>query len=206
MATATKSESAVIAGFSFSKPTTFTNEGQVTLEVPAAQLEDGVTGGTLTTRSTATAGVITIADGHSVLASETVDLVWAGGERYGVDIDSVDATKITFSGGAGDDLPDSTTAITVGRIISTIMAFDGDDADIFALNSASSGAMTVTFIDSGDAVLASYRLTSSNSYTFIWDTGVGTANPLTGNAVASVDISCDGTATDAKIAVLQNGV
>ena len=205
MATASKTESAVIAGFSFSKASTFTNEGQVTLEVQAASLVAGVTGA-LSTRSTASTGVLTVSGGHSILASETIDIVWTDGERYGVDIDSVNGTTITFSGGAGDDLPNNLTAVQIGRVINSVMEFDGDDADIFALTSSASVNQTVTFKDTGGAVLVSYRLTSTNAYTFIWDTGVGTSNPLTGNAVTSVDISCDSTTGKTTIAVLKDAV
>ena len=59
--------------------------------------------GTLTTRSSNTAGVITTPYAHSI-ASGNVDVFWDGGYRLG-GISSTGTLTITFSGGSGDDLP-----------------------------------------------------------------------------------------------------
>ena len=203
MATSTKTDSAVIAGLTFSKATTYTNEGQVTLDVPAASLTAGQSG-TLTTRTLDTTGVITIV-GHGISAIETIDIVWSGGSRYNVDIDSVLTDTITFSGGAGDILPSASTAVTVGVTTNIVVEFDGDDSDIFAIDSASQN-QTVSFKDSGGAVIANYRLISSNDYTVMWDSGSGVTNPLTGNAITSVDVSCDSTTAKFRFATLKTGV
>jgi hypothetical protein len=203
MASGTTTEQATVAGLSFRKDVSFTDEGQVTLEVLGAQLTAGQSG-SLSTRTTAASGVITIS-AHGIADTETIDLVWVGGYRYGCDIDSVTASTITFSGGAGDDLPVSATTVTVGVIVNAVTEFDGDDVKIFAVDSADT-AQVVTFKDAGGLALFSTQLNSANDYTYIWSYGSGIANPLTGNAVASVDISCDATVSKFKIGVLKSGI
>ncbi len=203
MPTATKTVSANVAGLSFRQDTTHTDEGTVALEVAASQLNAGVSG-TLSTRTSGTEGIIT-SSSHGILDTATIDIVWSGGKRYGVDIDSATSSTITFSGGAGDDLPDASTAVTAGEIVNAVVEFDGDDCALFGMDSAGGGLMA-TFKDSGGSALANFHLYSSNDYTYIWNYGGGITNPLTGNAVASVDLSCDSTAVKFRLGVLKSGV
>ena len=203
MASGTKTSQASVAGLSFRKDTTYTQEGTVTLEVASTQLTAGQSGA-LTTRTTAASGVITIS-AHGIADTETIDIVWAAGYRYGCDIDSTATGTITFSGGAGDDLPDAATTVTVGVIVNAVTEFDGDDCKIFAIDSANT-AQVATFKDVSDVVLFSTQLNADNDYTYIWNYGSGITNPLTGNAVASVDLSCDAVVSKFKMGVLKSGV
>lgn len=73
--------------------------------------------GSLTTRTSDTVGVITILQGHGLIVNELIDLEWTGGERHGVNVDSITPAApndlIGFSGGAGDVLPAAATAINI---------------------------------------------------------------------------------------------
>jgi hypothetical protein len=69
--------------------------------------------GTLTTRTSDTAGVLTLGSGHGIEAADTFDVTWnsLANRRLTVTADSVDATTVTFSGGSGDVLPSTSTAV-----------------------------------------------------------------------------------------------
>lgn len=69
----------------------------------------GADSASLTTRTSGTAGVITIgnapAKAISYSTSSTVNVTWSTGSRTGMTVSSVTATTITVTGGAGDDFP-----------------------------------------------------------------------------------------------------
>ncbi|NLG44796.1 MAG: hypothetical protein GX547_16260 [Phycisphaerae bacterium] len=70
----------------------------------------------LTTRTSDTAGVITLPEDYGLEADDLIDLTWSGGYRKAVCIDSVDDTLITISGGFGDPLPaEGTNYIAIKR-------------------------------------------------------------------------------------------
>jgi len=203
MPQATIRKTVTVAGITKVIDTVFTNEGQVLLEIPALQLNAGIAG-VLTTRTNDTDGIIT-AEAHGIDDTATIDIAFTAGVHYNVDIDSVTADTITFSGGAGTVLPIATSTVTVGEIVNASVEFDADDSDIFMLV-ADNQPQVVTFLDAGLVVLASMHLTSANSYAYEWDTNNGLANPLTGNAVASVNVSCDSTATKFSFGTLKNAI
>lgn len=83
-----------------------------------------IIGGTLTTRTSATAGVITVSSGHGVTTSHTLDVLWASGKVYGMTVSVSAATTITVTGGSGDDFPvvDSAVDIRLSTKISARVA------------------------------------------------------------------------------------
>ena len=89
--------------------------------------------GELTTRTSDTAGVITLVTGHNITDGDTVDLFWTGGRRYGVAA-AVVTNAATISGGAGDNLPVATTDITVcEQVVIDDLAIIGDNVEWLAI-------------------------------------------------------------------------
>lgn len=72
--------------------------------------------GTLTTRTSASQGTVTLAEGHGIESAAVVDLHWAGGVRYGITVGTVAGTSVPLTNsGAGNDLPAAATAVVVSQ-------------------------------------------------------------------------------------------
>lgn len=76
-----------------------------------AQAEDKPTG-TLSVRSSVSAGMVTLISGHAIVTGQLFTLTWAGGARTSVVAGDVSGQNVPFTGGAGIDLPAQDTAIT----------------------------------------------------------------------------------------------
>ncbi len=70
--------------------------------------------GTLTTRTDADTGVITVAEDHGIEADDTTTIYWTDGRRDDMTVTDAGDTTITVDGGSGDDLPAATSALRVG--------------------------------------------------------------------------------------------
>jgi len=162
--------------------------------------------GTLTTRTSDAEGVATVAEGHGLTGGDKIDVYWAGGLRYGVTVDSVTSTTITFGtggAGAGDNLPAQGTAIVVAAQVTIDEAFDGDDLAMIAAGATLVGSGTaarahLTFLDAGGATLHAVELAGGEAWS--WASGTGAANPLTGNPVASIRVTA-GTAAETRLQI-----
>ncbi len=116
--------------------------------------------GELTTRTSDTAGVITVDAEASAITGAKADIFWTGGLRYNVDVDSVVGDAVTFSGGSGDDLPDADTAVTICEPVVLDTDFDGSKVQILAAQSSQRGHLL--FRDSnGDNAYAAQILAAS---------------------------------------------
>ena len=80
MPTGTISKTIAIAGINVAAQAQRTDNGQIAQEVtlPAGKA------GSLTTRTDDDTGVATLTPGHGITTSDTVDVYWAGGVRYGM--------------------------------------------------------------------------------------------------------------------------
>jgi hypothetical protein len=97
-------------GGSISQQVARTCDGAGTREITLAASQAG----SLTTRTDNTHGTITMTSGgHTITTAELVDLYWTGGRRYNVVVGTVSGTSVPFSGGSGDNLPSTSTAIQV---------------------------------------------------------------------------------------------
>lgn len=147
--------------------------------------------GTLTTRTDDNTGVVTVASGHGITASDTVDVYWATGRRYGVDVTATDATTISIDLGAGDNLPTQSTVVTIVKQVVVNKAIDGDNVAIIgflAQLAASTGFGTrITFFDAasagGSAVGNGIDLDPNSP--FVLDIEGGATNLLTGSPILS---------------------
>lgn len=209
MPNATISISGSIGGIAFQGTVTRAAEGQQSHEVTLAA---GKTG-TLSTRSSDTAGTLTMTAGHGITDGLVIDIYWtdANGDvqaAYGATVGTVSTNSVPFTGAAGTALPAQTTAI-VACVVTEINAdFDGDDMQ--AIIVASNRNAHVKFIDSGAAVLKAQvlRATSGTAEPCYWVDGQWITRPITGNPVDKIVVS-NGDSTNTatlKVGVLYDTV
>ena len=185
-----------LAGISIQSSITRTDTGQISHEVtPAA-----ANAGTLSTRTSDTAGTLTLGASHDISTGDVIDIYWSGGVAYGATVGTVSGTSVPFTGASGDVLPAEDSAITADEQIEINTDFDGDDMSMLAVVSTLRGH--VCFCEDDGTVLAAQELTANEGWTWASDTGV--TNPLTGNPVGKVLLT-NGASTGAsttKIGVL----
>lgn len=187
----------VITGKVTKSVTTLEQNVSGTLTLSAAK------GGTLTTRTNNTEGTITLTGGHGFGdGAHTIDIYWTGGMRYGVSA-TVSTNACTITGGAGDNLPIATTAVTAQIQTQSNMTFDGD-------------AMAAIVVGSNKRVSLDFQSTDSTSMkhvevaageAFVWWNAGGFTTPVTGDPVTKVLATCGDSAAAAtvKVGVLYDG-
>jgi hypothetical protein len=147
--------------------------------------------GTLTTRTDDNTGIVTVASGHGITDSDTVDVYWAAGRRYGVDVTATDATTISIDLGAGDNLPTASTAVVICKQVVVNKAIDGDNVEIIGLLAelaASTGfGVRITFFDavSGGGSAVGNGIDLDPNSPFVLDIEGGATNLLTGSPILS---------------------
>jgi hypothetical protein len=166
-------------------PTINTNEtfaGDVSLAVSAAMAAGSA--GTLSTRTSAVAGVVTLEAGHGLVTGDVIDISWDAGERLGVTA-TVSVNDITFSGGSGDDLPAKDYAIVASKPQNVDCRFDGSDVAFIAATATAKA--TVRWLDaSGTAILTA---TLAANAVYEWNENLAATNPLDGESIARVTVS-----------------
>lgn len=186
---ATYNKNVNIAGNSFSEIASIDADvnQDVTVDQPAAQA------GTLTTRTDNTDGTVTMtSSGHTITTGVRVDLYWTGGCRRGVTVGTVSGTAVPISGGAGDNLPSTSTAIKVALPTKRTLSFTGNNLKAIACKGTVRSQFTVT--DSGSAEL--YSFYNSGGKVPSWYYGSDDVNPLAGVTPAFVYVSHGETADD----------
>lgn len=160
--------------------------------------------GTLTTRTDANTGVVTVSSGHGITDTDTVDVYWSGGRRYGVDVTATDSTTISIDLGSGDDLPSTSTAVVIVKQVPFNLALDGDNAKIVGVSYEVAGASgygcRVTLLDSGDATIAGLDLDANVPN--VVDIEGGQTNPYTGNPITD-GVASNGSGTEAATLKIQ---
>lgn len=186
-------------GVSIQKTLEREGDGSIGKEVslPAAKA------GLLTTRTDNDTGVITSAD-HGYADTETVDVYWAGGTRYDLDLTAVTGTTLSINGGNGDNLPNQDTAVVVCKQTTINVAIDGDALKILGLSLeyasvADVDVGRVLFEDAAGDDIASVELVGNSPR--IHDIDGGAANPFTGDPiiVARASHANEGAAATLKI-------
>lgn len=172
-----------------------TAEGQIsqTVELPAAD------SGTLSTRTSDTAGTLTLGSGHGVSTGDTIDIFWVASGvlkcAYGATVGTVVGTSVPFTGASGDVLPAVDSAVTADVVVEINVDFDGDDAKIVILQSNRQGHFD--FQDSGDASLEQDKLEANEPWFYVSD--LGYTNPLAGNPVDALLLSNKDSANAATV-------
>lgn len=147
--------------------------------VPAAQA------GTLTTRTSDTAGTVTLGAGHGLVDGDHVDLYWSGGRRYNVTVGTVAGNAVPISGGAGDNLPVQDAPLTVARQVQVAPGtFSGDALVAIGANCAQRGHLSFY-----DTTNLRHQLDLAAGEPWFWIAGSGPANPLAGFTITHVQAS-----------------
>jgi hypothetical protein len=184
------SASVTIAGESASLSQTRTADGNAgtTPTAPPASV------GELTTRSTASSGVVTTTDTELVTGNLAV-LTWTDADgnlkhRYNVAC-TVAAFVVTISGGAGDDLPAVSSDINIALQVRASVTFDFDDMDTFAVSMNVRGV--VALMDATDAVKLVMDMDAGGLG--LWTKDTGFPAPITGTRVTYVLVGSGNTST-----------
>lgn len=165
--------------------------GPVTLPVGKA--------GTLTTRTDANTGTITMsAGGHGITTGMIVDVHWPGGVQYKVTVGTVSGTSVPIDLGIGDNLPIATSAVVVTPRVQINASIDGDLLYGLAIEAGytlpgSTAAAHIEFLDGSNAQIAELDLLANNPK--VYDVAGGSANPFTGNVIV-VGWASNGSATE----------
>lgn len=151
--------------------------------------------GTLTTRSSNTAGVITLdaAAVPTVTDADLVSLFWADGHRYGMTVSLVGADTVTFTGGSGDNLPATTTVVIVAKEITIDLAgVIGNEVEMFCVSCVSNCHFHIhDNVGTGNLILIPCYLKAGQSQG--WFDGSVFANPFAGLELGTLVASNGGT-------------
>jgi hypothetical protein len=163
-------------GRTFRLDKTVSADGAVTKEPPLPAAKAG----TLSTRSSDTAGTLTLGTGHGVASDTKLDVYWSNGTRVNVTVGTVAGNAVPITSGSGDNLPAQGAAVTV-------MAPHEEEWVVTAANMTGlavgcSGTPCVArFVDSEDADVATI-VVNPGDQDFVWADGLGD-NPITDDVV-----------------------
>ena len=153
--------------------------------------------GTLSTRTSDTAGTLTLESGHDISTGDVIDVHWTDADgdpqcAYGATVGTVDVLSVPFTGAAGTALPVQDFVIVADEVQVLDVDFDGDKLQMIVAVSTQVGH--IVFEDSGDAVLDNAVLRAAKEpYFFVKNAGM--TNELAGNPVDEIHIS-NGHATE----------
>lgn len=182
----TISQVASVAGLSIQSTVTRTEAGQIGHEVslPAAKA------GTLSTRTDANDGELTLGAAHGIEDDDVIDIFWIDADgvgqcAYGAVVGVVAGAAVPFTGAAGTALPIEDYAITASVVVVIDTDVDGDLIEIVV--ACATLLSHVAFRDATPTVLKAVTLPAAESWT--WVSRQGITNPLTGNPVNDIRAS-----------------
>ncbi len=176
MPSATLTVSSTIGGIAFSGRLARSGETPVAsqLTLPAAKT------GTLSTRTDANTGIVTAQAGHGFITGDVIDVYWAAGLHSSMTA-TVSGNAITLDGGEGDDLPNTATAVTLGKRVAIQDGFDGDLLKMLVVTLGAKGS--VRFQDDTVPVL-SVNIAAGEAYA--WTSDGPAVNPLASTVVVQM--------------------
>ena len=159
--------------------------------------------GTLTTRTSDSVGVVTVAS-HSITTSDTVAIFWGGGYRYGVAVSATGATTISIgSGGAGSVLPASSTALTICK--ESTLGFSHAGSDIIAMLVHSPERMSMNVRDTSPATQQAADITANEGW--FWISNATGTSPFAGDTLGTIVMAnAATTAKTATVLLLKNSI
>jgi hypothetical protein len=186
---------ATVDGNTFETATTVTHTGTVKTESSVAAAKAG----TLSTRSNATDGTLTLGAGHGITDGAKIHIYFTGGYAIGATVGTVSGNSVPFTGAVG-------TAGTGGQALPaqlsavTVCVVDEDDFEVTAANLKYLNAGLTTpgvsglavFVESDGTVVKVASL-SGVTGAYQWVTGAGVSNPF-GENVQDVLFSHNSTA------------
>jgi hypothetical protein len=168
---------------------------RLTLDLPAS------IAGTLTTRTDADTGVLTVPTGHGITTSDTVAVFFAGGVKHNCTVSATTGTTISITSTDGTDLPALNAAIVVGKQSDYELLLTGDNIAVLVIRSVT--RCLVDFRTDVPASVLLYDIPAGEGRE--WVVGKEIANPLAGDAVARVHVANGGTSAAAiDIGLLKN--
>ncbi len=146
--------------------------------------------GTLSTRSSNTAGVLTLGAGHGLTDADTIDVHWTDADglhcvAYDCTISTYDSTTVTFTGASGVVLPAQDYAIVAGERITIDSDWSGDLLELIGMSADQDWHAEFQENDA-DSLLA---LTMDAGEPVAWLADQGITNPWAGDAVGKIVIS-----------------
>lgn len=140
--------------------------------------------GTLSTRTSDVAGVLTVASDHGIEAADVIGIASEGAFAYDATVDSITATTITFSAASGDVLPIATTAIIVSKVVEVDIAFSGDALVAMAMESTQ---RTLATLESSGSIDLAKEL-EANGLPYHWNSENGYTNPIAGDDIIKSNV------------------
>lgn len=142
--------------------------------------------GSLTTRTDADTGVVTLSTGHGITTGMKVDVYFPAGVRYHMTA-TVATNAVTVDGGFGTDLPLEDTAVYLAEQVVINTDFDADAVTLMAISATR--RTHIEFRDDSDATIADSGIDIAAGGMWDWAAGGG-AIPTAGNIVGSICVSC----------------
>jgi len=172
-----------------------TCDGGSSLEVT---LPAGKTG-QLTTRTSGTAGTLTMTGGHGITTGAKIDIYWASGIAYSATVGTVSTNSVPFTLASGDALPTNLTAIVACVQVPINVAIDGDNVALLAImqkytSQSETAHSHIQFLDVTPTEVAELDLLANTPQVF--DIAGGSDNPVTGNPITSA-VASNGSVTNA---------
>ena len=159
--------------------------------------------GTLTTRTSDSVGVVTVAS-HSITTSDKVAVFWSGGYRHNVAVSATSGTTISIgSGGSGDNLPAASTALTVCKETTLSFSHVGDDIKGMFVHSPQRMSMNVRDTVPASQVAADVPANEG----WFWISNATGTNPFAGDTLQDIILAnADTTAQTATVLLLKNSL
>jgi hypothetical protein len=159
--------------------------------------------GTLTTRTSDSVGVVTVAS-HSITTSDKVAVFWSGGYRYNVAVSATSGTTISIgSGGSGDNLPAASTALTICKETTLSFSHAGDDIKGMVVHSPKRMSMNVRDTVPASQVAADVPANEG----WFWISNATGTNPFAGDTLQDIILAnADTTAQTATVLLLKNSL
>lgn len=159
--------------------------------------------GTLTTRTSDSVGVVTVAS-HSITTSDKVAVFWSGGYRYNVAVSATSGTTISIgSGGSGDNLPAASTALTICKETTLSFSHVGNDIKGMAVHSPQRMSMNVRDTVPASQVAADVPANEG----WFWISNATGTSPFAGDTLQDIILAnADTTAQTATVLLLKNSL
>lgn len=165
--------------------------------------------GTLTTRSDATTGTLTLNDGHTIETGDTVDIHWvASGTNYcqrDCTVGTVSGNSVPFSGGVGTDLPAVSSSVVCTEQETENVTCDASGLAVFAAiveepTAVHTQGVQLRFLDSGGSEV--YTLLTARNQLTKRDVTGGDTNPFGSTDIASMSITNGSSSLAVKLKLL----
>lgn len=194
----TARETIEVAGFSFPALRTISADGVIVKTATLAVAKVGQ----LTTRTSDSAGELTMDAGHGITTGQRLDLYWTGGYRRGITVGTVATNQVplTTATGAGDVLPTNLTAVTAQVPTEEELVFTGSNAAAIAYYTQRTGIIVLAESDETEADAANLAAGVSD----VWFPNRDATVPTDSQSVTKVYLSNGDSSntSEARVAVM----